>query len=45
MLHLYLMNQMLELQNSLDTKKGEQMEKQLQALSELYYSKGGSFEE
>ena len=45
MLHLYLMNQMLELQNSLDAKKGEQMEKQLQALSELYYSKGGSFEE
>ncbi len=45
MLHLYLMNQMMELQNSLDTKKGEQMEKQLQALSELYYSKGGSFEE
>ena len=45
MLHLYLMNQMMELQNSLDAKKGEQMEKQLQALSELYYSKGGSFEE
>ncbi len=45
MLNFYLMNQMLDLQNSIDPKKGGQMEKQLQALSELYYSKGGSFEE
>jgi len=45
MLHLYLMNQMLEVEDSIDAKKSEQMEKQLQAVSELYYSRGGSFDE
>ena len=45
MLHLYLMNQLLEVEDSIDAKKSEQMEKQLQAVSELYYSRGGSFDE
>ena len=45
MIQLYIMNQLLNLEDQVDAKKSEQMEKQLQALSELYYSKGGSFGE
>ena len=45
MIQLYIMNQLLNLQDEVDAKKSQQMEKQLQGLSELYYSKGGSFTE
>jgi len=45
MINLYIMNQLLNLQDKIDIKKSQQMEKQLQALSEIYYSKGGSFTE
>ena len=45
MINIYLMNQILNLQDTVDQKKSAQKEKQLQALSELYYSKGGNFEE
>ena len=45
MIQLYIMNQLLNLQDKVDAKKSQQMEKQLQALSEIYYSKGGSFAE
>jgi hypothetical protein len=45
MIDLYIMNQVLDLQDKVDSKKSAQMEKQLQALSELYYAKGGSFTE
>ena len=45
MIQLYIMNQLLNLEDKVDVKKSQQMEKQLQALSELYYSKGGSFSE
>ena len=45
MIQLYIMNQLLNLQDQVDPKKSEQMEKQLQGLSELYYAKGGTFAE
>ena len=45
MIHMYIMNQMLNLQDKIDPKKTEKMEKQLQGISELYYTKGGRFEE
>ena len=45
MINLYIMNQLLSLQDKIDLKKSQQMEKQMQALSEIYYSKGGSFTE
>ena len=45
MINLYIMNQLLNLQDQVDAKKSEQMEKQLQKLSEIYYAKGGSFSE
>ena len=45
MINLYIMNQLLNLQDQVDAKKSKQMENQLQELSEIYYSKGGSFSE
>ena len=45
MINLYIMNQLLNLQDQVDAKKSKQMENQLQKLSEIYYSKGGSFSE
>ena len=45
MINLYIMNQMLNLQDKIDPKKSEKMEKQLQGISELYYAKGGTFAE
>ena len=45
MIQLYIMNQLLNLQDKVDMKKSQQKEKQLQTLSEIYYSKGGSFAE
>ena len=45
MINLYIMNQMLNLQDKIDPKKSEKMEKQLQGISELYYAKGGKFAE
>ena len=45
MIQLYIMNHLLNLQDKIDKKKSEQKEKQLQGISELYYSKGGSFAE
>ena len=45
MLHLYIMNQLLEVQSGLDEKKAGQKDKQLEALINLYHAKGGSFGE
>jgi len=45
MLHLYIMNQLLEVQAGLDEKKAGQKDKQLAALIDIYHSKGGTFGE
>ena len=44
LLHMYLMNQMLDLQDDIDAKQGEKKDQQLQALIQLYHAKGGSLE-
>ncbi|MBP5799805.1 MAG: DUF2723 domain-containing protein [Prevotella sp.] len=45
MIQLYIMNQLLNLQDEVDKSKSDQKENLLQSLSEIYYSKGGSFKE
>ena len=45
MIQLYIMNQLLNLQDEVDKSKSDQKEKLLQSLSEIYYSKGGKFAE
>jgi len=45
MLHLYIMNQLLEVQAGLDEKKAGQKDKQLAALIDIYHAKGGTFGE
>jgi hypothetical protein len=42
MIHIYIMQQILDLQDIVDEKKSEKMEQQLQAYINLYESKGGS---
>ena len=44
LLHMYLMNQMLDLQDDIDVRQGEKKDQQLQALIQLYHAKGGSLE-
>ena len=45
MIQLYIMNQLLNLQDEVDKSKSDQKENLLQSLSEIYYSKGGKFAE
>ena len=44
MINIYVMNQLLEIQGSIDEKKVEQKDHQLEGLIQLYHSKGGRFE-
>ena len=44
MLHLYVMNQLYDMQTSIDEKKAAQKDKQLEALINQYHAKGGTFE-
>ena len=45
MLHIYIMQQLLDVQHFVDEKKGAQMEKQLEGYMRLFQSLGGSFGE
>jgi hypothetical protein len=45
MINIYVMNQLVDLQNALDQKKGAQKDQQLEGLIQLYHSKGGRFEQ
>ena len=45
MIHLYILNQLLEVQDTIDEKKAAVKEKQMQALMTIYHDKGGRFEE
>jgi hypothetical protein len=45
MIHLYILNQLLEVQDTIDEKKADVKEKQMQALMTIYHDKGGRFEE
>ena len=44
MINIYVMNQLVDLQASIDEKKGAQKDQQLEVLIQLYHSKGGRFE-
>ena len=44
MINIYVMNQLVDLQASIDEKKGAQKDQQLEGLIQLYHSKGGRFE-
>ena len=43
MLHLYLLNQLIDYQETIDGKKVDQKDKQLEGLIKLYHAKGGQF--
>ena len=45
MLHAYIMQHMLDLEDTFDEKKADAMEQQLSALLDVYHAKGGSFGE
>ena len=45
MIQIYIMQQMLEVQDLINPKKSEQMEKQFEGYMRLYQSKGGTFGE
>jgi hypothetical protein len=45
MINIYAMNQLVDLQTSIDEKKGAQKDQQLEGLIQLYHSKGGRFEQ
>ena len=45
MIHIYVMNQLVDIQNAVDEKKGVQKDQQLEGLIQLYHSKGGRFEQ
>jgi hypothetical protein len=45
MINIYAMNQLVDLQTSIDEKKGTQKDQQLEGLIQLYHSKGGRFEQ
>jgi hypothetical protein len=44
MLHAYIMQQILDLEDTFDEKKADKMDQQLTALMKIFQSKGGSFE-
>ena len=43
MIHIYIMQQLLDVQDLINPKKAEQMEKQFEGYMRLYQSKGGTF--
>ena len=43
MLHIYILNQVLDLQSALDEKKAQEKEKQFQAMNKIYEAKGGTY--
>ena len=45
MIHIYIMQQLLDVQDLINPKKAEQMEKQFEGYMRLYQSKGGTFGE
>ena len=45
MINIYVMNQLVDIQNAIDEKKGAEKDQQLEALIQLYHSKGGRFEQ
>ena len=45
MIQIYVMNQLVDIQNAVDEKKGAQKDQQLEGLIQLYHSKGGRFEQ
>ena len=45
MIHIYIMQQLIEVQDFISPKKAEQMEKQFEGYMRLYHSKGGTFGE
>ena len=45
MVHMYIMNQILNLQSAVDEKKAKEKDEQFRAISHLYESKGGNYGE
>ena len=45
LIHMYIMNLLLDMQDTLSAEKSEQKEKQMQALMNIYQAKGGTFGE
>ena len=43
MLHLYILNQVLDLQSAVDAKKAEEKDKQFQTINKIYTAKGGTY--
>ena len=43
LLHLYILNQVMNLEQAVDSQKGKAMEKELQAIAKQYESKGGNY--
>ena len=42
-LHLYILNQVLDLQSAVDEKKAEEKDKQFQNINKIYTAKGGTY--
>jgi len=45
MVHMYILNQILNIQSAVDEKKAKEKEKQFETISKLYQSKGGVYGE
>ena len=43
MLHIYILNQVLDLQSAVDEKKAQEKEKQFQTMNKIYEAKGGTY--
>jgi hypothetical protein len=43
LMHLYILNQILNLQSAVDEKKAQEKEKQFQTMNKLYEAKGGNY--
>jgi len=43
LLHMYILNQVLNLQQVVDEKKGKEKEQQFQGISKIYEAKGGTY--
>ena len=44
MLHTYIMQQILDLEDTVDEKMADKMEQQLDGVMKVFQAKGGSFE-
>ena len=42
-MHLYILNQVLNLQSAVDEKKAQEKEKQFQTMNKIYEAKGGNY--